>query len=66
MPKTVSYEQYKKLKQWYAEQLKCKDNIIQKLREENEVVMKTALRQAQHTRHWQDIVTHLEKRKKTQ
>jgi len=49
-------EQIKKLEEWYAEQLKSKDKIIEELRKENSVLMKTALRQAERTKEWQEMV----------
>jgi len=44
MKKTVTR---KELEKWYEEELKRKDKIIDKLKEENIVLMKTALKQSQ-------------------
>ena len=37
-------KELKKLKQWYAEELRRKDKIIDELREENTVLMKASLK----------------------
>lgn len=43
----VSLEEYSRLKKIYAEELKRKDDIIDKLREENRLLMKSALKQSE-------------------
>jgi hypothetical protein len=44
--KTVSYEDYKKLKKWYREELLRKDKEIQSLREEKQALLNSALEQS--------------------
>jgi hypothetical protein len=51
----VSDAEYKKLKKWYAEQLKSKEKLVEQLKRENEALMRTALRQAQRTKSWQRV-----------
>lgn len=36
-----------KLKKWYAEELKRKDELIDKLKKENELIFKSALKQSE-------------------
>ena len=43
----VSYEEFKKLKDWYMEVVRKKDAEIDRLREENKALMSSALKQAE-------------------
>ena len=43
--KTVSIEEYIKLQEWYAEELKRRDKVIHDLREKNEVLLRTMIEQ---------------------
>ena len=45
MAETVSKEEFDKLKKWYSEEIKKRDKIIDKLREENNVLLSTSLKQ---------------------
>ncbi len=40
-------EELEKLKKYYAEELKRKDRIIEELREQNSLIMKSALKQSE-------------------
>ena len=60
MPKSISYEQHRKLKKWYEEQLKSKDKVIEELAKERDALMKTALRQAHRTKEWQRVAEELD------
>ncbi|MFH1510316.1 MAG: hypothetical protein ABIF10_01390 [Candidatus Woesearchaeota archaeon] len=61
MPKSISYEQYNKLKDWYAEQIKAKDKIIEQLEKEKQVLIGTAIKQSAKTKEWQEIADKLSK-----
>ncbi|MCF7861429.1 hypothetical protein K9M79_04200 [Candidatus Woesearchaeota archaeon] len=42
----VSNEEIKKLRKWFKEEIDRRDKIIARLREENNILMKTSLKQA--------------------
>jgi hypothetical protein len=43
----IKFEEFEKLRAWYKEQLLRKDNEIKKLKAEKEILLKTALKQAE-------------------
>jgi hypothetical protein len=51
----VEESELRKLKKWYAEELRAKDRMIDELRKENQALIQTALRQAHRTRKWQKV-----------
>ncbi|MFC1697925.1 hypothetical protein ACFL1H_06305 [Nanoarchaeota archaeon] len=44
--RSVSVEEFNKLQQWYSDELKRKDKIIDELQEKNDVLLKSMIRQA--------------------
>jgi hypothetical protein len=44
-------EQFEKLKKYYAEELKRKDKIIEELKEQNTLIMKSAMKQSEKLTH---------------
>ncbi len=44
---TVPIGDYSRLKEMYAEELKRKDEVIEKLKEENKLLIKSALKQSE-------------------
>jgi hypothetical protein len=42
---TISVEEYEKLNKWYAEEITRRDKIIDDLRKQNDVLLRTSLRQ---------------------
>ena len=42
---TISKKEFDKLKKWYSEEIKKRDKIIDKLREQNSVLLSTSLKQ---------------------
>lgn len=45
----VSREEYEKLKKWYSETLKRKDEEIQRLRDQNKALLASAIKQAEQS-----------------
>jgi len=45
-----------KLKRWFEEELKRKDEVIERLREENKILLKTALKQSKNLCDVQDTM----------
>lgn len=64
MAKSVSNEEYNKLKEWYSEQVKAKDKIIGELEKEKEILISTAIKQSQKTKEWQEIADKLARNSK--
>ncbi len=44
-------EQFEKLKKYYAEELKRKDKLIEELKEQNTLIMKSAMKQSEKLTH---------------
>ena len=45
--RSISYKEYKKLKQWYSEELLRRDKEIERLKKEKDAILRSALRQAE-------------------
>jgi len=45
--KLFEKDELKKLKQWYSEELKRKDRMIDELREQNSILMKASLKSSE-------------------
>ena len=63
MPKKPSKE-LEDLKKTFEEELKRKDELIDNLKKENIVLIRTSLKQSEQTQHWKHYAERLEKKPK--
>jgi hypothetical protein len=61
--KNVLDKEYKKLEKWYSEMLEEKDKEIDRLKEENAILLRSALKQAEVKVDWEKSLKKSAKRK---
>ena len=53
-----------KLREWYKKELEKRDKLIDTLKRENQLLMKTSIKQSEKTQKWVEYVRKVEKHKR--